>query len=148
LLVAGLVCIAGTCFAQQRLVEPGAPDSAHPTAIRVLRHLADAEIAAAAALSNAPKHRLEVLRAYRDAVGEEEFKRVFAEYLNTQVVAEVALGPRRLLVWRLSAAGERIAGQFYIEAEGRFVMDDVPSPERSELRRVLEKFRKSGSDPG
>ena len=112
--------------------------------MRVLRHLADGDIEAAATLSSAPQHRLEVLRAYRDAVGEAEFKRVFAEYLNTQVVAEVALGPRRLLVWRLSGAGERIAGQFYVEVDGRFLMDDVASPARSELRRVLDKYRKSG----
>ena len=115
--------------------------------MRVLRQLADGDIDAAAALSNAPKHRLEVLRAYRDAVGEAEFKRVFAEYLNSQVLAEVALGPRRLLVWRLSGVGERIAGLFYVEVNGRFVMDDVASAGRSELRRILEDYRTGKRSP-
>ena len=136
------------CFAQQRLVDPGGPDSAQPAAMLVLRHLAEGNIEAAAALSNAPQRRLEVLRNYRGAVGEDEFKRVFAQYLNNQVVAEVALGPRRLLVWQLGDAGGHLAGQFYVEDAGRFVLDDVPSEGRSELRRVLNELRKkSGSEP-
>ena len=143
-----LVCAMAPCFAQQRLVEPGAPDSARPTATLVLRHLAEGNIEAAAALSNAPQRRLQVLRDYRMALGEEDFKRVFAQYLDHQVVAEVALGPHRLLVWHLVGAEERLAGQFYVEDAGRFLMDDVPSEARSELRRVLGEYRrKSGSDP-
>jgi hypothetical protein len=117
----------------------------------VLRHLAAGEIEAAAALSNAPQRRLEVLRDYRDAIGEEAFKLVFERYFapGNRVIAEVALGPRRLLVWDLGEAGGRLAGQFYVEVDGKFVMDDVPGRERTQLREVLEKYRlkKSGSDP-
>ena len=137
-------------LAQQRLVEPSAADSARPAAMLLLRHLAEGNIEAAAALSNAPQRRLEVLRDYRDAVGEEEFRRIFGRYFapENRLVAEVAIGPRRLLVWDLGEAGNRLAGQFYVHVDGGFVMDDVPSAERSELRKVLEKYReKSGSDP-
>jgi hypothetical protein len=126
-----LVCASTACLAQQRLVDPGSAESAHPAALEVLRHLAEGNIDAAAKLSNAPQRRLEVLRDYRRAVGEDEFRRIFAEYLNNHVVAEVAIGPRRLLVWQLPEADERLAGQFYVLVDGRFVMDDVPSPVRS-----------------
>jgi hypothetical protein len=138
-----LIFLAGSALAQQRLVEPSAADSAHASAMRLLRHLADGDIEAAAALSSAPGRRLEVLRDYRNFVGEEEFKRIFGRYFAPQnkLVAEVALGPRRLLVWDLGEAGNHLAGQFYIEIDGRFVMDDVPSRERDELRAVLQKYR-------
>jgi hypothetical protein len=61
----------------------------------------------------------------------------------------VAIGPRRLLVWALDEAGKPLAGQIYVESGGKFLMDDVPSAERSKLRDVLQKYRteKSGSDP-
>jgi hypothetical protein len=109
----------------------------------MLRHLADGDLEAAAALSNAPQRRFEVLRDYRDAVGEEEFKRLFGRYFRPEnrLIAEVALGRHRLLVWDLGEAGHRLAGQFYVEVDGRFLMDDVPSRERSALRRVLEDYR-------
>ena len=130
--------VASAAAAQQRLLDADSPDSARPTAMKVLRLLADGDIETAAKSSNAPERRLEVLRDYRKRVGEEEFKRVFARYVETPVVAEVALGPRRLLVWNL---GEDLAAQYYIERDGRFVMDDVPSPARAELARILREFR-------
>ena len=128
---------------EYRLVEPGAPDSAQAVAMRMLRSLADGDLDAAAALSNAPKRRLEVLRDYRNSLGEEEFRQVFQRYFAPQnkVIAEVALGPRRLIVWDLGEADNHVAGQFYIEIDGRFVMDDVPSDARSELRRILQEYR-------
>ncbi|HEV3010066.1 MAG TPA: hypothetical protein VGX52_13610, partial [Burkholderiales bacterium] len=136
-----LILLAGSVIAQHRLVEPSAADSARPAAMRVLRHLAEGDIEAAARLSNAPRERLEVLRDYRNRVGEEEFKRLFGRYFSPEnrVIAEVAFGARRLLVWDLGEAGNHFAGQFYIALDGRFLMDDVPSPARSELRRVLEE---------
>jgi len=143
LILLGLLCAASPALAQQRLLEPGDPGSARPIALQVLRHLAEGNLEAAAAISNAPARRLEVLRSYRDRVGEEEFKRVYASYFEPQnrVVAEVAVGPRRLIVWELGGAGYGIAGQIFIEADGRFVMDDVPSRERSEIRDLLKKYR-------
>jgi hypothetical protein len=141
--VAAALLAALPAFAQQRLVEPSAADSARATAMLMLRHLAEGNIEEAAALSNAPRRRLEVLRDYRDAVGEEEFKRVFGRYFapENRLIAEVAIGRHRLLVWDLGEAGNRLAGQYYVEVEGRFLLDDVPSRERSELRGVLERIR-------
>ncbi len=111
--------------------------------MQVLRHLADGNIEAAAAMSNAPQRRLEVLRHYRDKVGEEELKRIYGRYFapENRVIAEVAIGPRRMIVWELGDAQYRIAGQIYVEVDGRFVMDDLPSRERSELRDLLRKYR-------
>lgn len=142
LFVAALIA-AAPAFAEERLVDPSAADSARGTAMLMLRHLASGNIEEAAALSNSPRRRYEVLRDYRDAVGEDEFKRVFARYLDpaNRLVAEIAIGRHRLLVWELGDAGKHLAGQYYVEVEGKFLMDDVPSRERSELRRVLEAYR-------
>ena len=126
-----------------RVVQEG-ERSAQPVAVQVLTHLAAGRIEEAAKLSNEPTRRTEVLRDYVATVGEAEFRRVYAQYLEppNRLVGEFAMGPRRLLVWDLEAAGHRIAGQFYIEADGGFVMDDRPGPERLALQRVLLEQRK------
>jgi len=141
-LVAALLA-AGPAIAQERLIEPSAPDSARGTAITVLKHLAEGDLEQAAALSNAPAQRLELLRGYRDIVGEDEFRRLFGRLLSpdNRLIAEVAIGPRRLLVWELADANRQLAGQFYIEVDGKFLMDDVPGRERAELREVLRRYR-------
>jgi len=117
--------------------------SAWETAKRLLHYLADGDIEQAALLSNAPRRRYEVLREYQGSVGEDEFRRVFAQYFlpENRLVAEVALDAHRLLVWDLGKAEHRLAGQYYVEVEGRFLMDDVPSEKRAQLRRVLEAYR-------
>jgi hypothetical protein len=119
-------------------------DSARESATRMLALLAEGNLEAAAQLSNAPQRRYEVLRDYRAQVGEEEFKRVYARYFEpgNRVMAEAALGKRRLLVWQLGQAGGRLAGQFFVEQDGRFVLDDVPNPERAALQQVLDQYRK------
>lgn len=118
--------------------------SAIDTAWEVLRRLAAGDITEAAALSNAPTRRYEVLRDYQASVGEDEFKRVFAKYFDPEnrIVAEIAIGPHRLIVWDLGAAAHHVAGQYYVEVDGRFLMDDVPSETRSSLRSVLQIYRK------
>ena len=106
--------------------------------------------AAAARLSNAPRQRYELLRDYRAQVGEEEFKRVFGRYFHPEnrLVAEYRLGVHRLLIWDLGEEAHHLAGQFYVEIEeGKFLMDDAPSEERSRLRRVLQDYR-HGKAPG
>jgi hypothetical protein len=142
-LLAAALLAAAAAFAEERLVDPAAADSARGTAMLMLRHLADGNIEEAAALSNAPRRRFDVLRDYRDAVGKDEFKRVFGRYFasGNRLIAEVALGRHRLLVWDLGEARDHLAGQYYVEVEGKFLMDDVPSAERSRLRRVLEAYR-------
>ena len=114
-------------------------ESAQPVAVAILQHLAAGRIEEAAKLSNEPKERERVLRDYMASVGEDEFKRVYAEYLSHPVVNEFAIGPRRLVMWQL---GERLAGQYYVQAGETFLMDDRPSEERTALRRVLESHRR------
>jgi hypothetical protein len=125
-------------------VQPGTPWSAQATAIALLRYLAAGELEAASTLSNAPKQRLEVLRAYRRNVGDAEFKRLYGRYFapENRLLAEAAIGRHRLLVWDLGEANNYLAGQFFIEVEGRFLLDDVPSAERQKLQRVLDAYRK------
>ena len=141
-----LACVLGMAHAQEPAytrIDPGSPGSAYPTAQKLLAYLASGNIEAAAALSNAPERRADVLRYYRETVGEEEFKRIFSRYLDpaNALLAEVAIGPRRLLLWKLGEANDHIAGQFYVEVEGQFLMDDAPGEARAELRRVLEAAR-------
>lgn len=125
------------------VLDPGSRGSAAETGREVLRLLADGEIVKAAQISNAPKRRLEVFREYRSRVGDEEFRRVFRDYLGpgNKLMAEVALGKHRLLIWKLGDAADHLAGQYYVESDGRFLMDDMPSLERSNLRKILESYR-------
>lgn len=113
-------------------------ESAAAAGHRVLEHLVAGDIEAAAAASNAPERRREVMREYRARVGEAEFRRVFGEYLAQPVVAEIAIGERRLLLRRVD--GE-LVGQFFVRAAPDFVIDDVPSEERTQLQRVLRAYR-------
>ena len=121
-----------------------ASESARPVALQILKHLAAGDLEAAAAMSNAPERRLEVLRDFRNTVGEDEFKRLFGRYFAPQnrIVMEAALGKRRLLIWDLGGAGNQLAGQYFVELDGRFVMDDVPNEERTKLQRLLDAQRK------
>lgn len=119
-------------------------ESARETSHQLLRHLADGNIEAASAMSNAPMRRYEVLREYASAVGEEEFKRVFARYQSpaNRILLEAAIGQRRLVVWDLGEAGNHLVGQFYVRVDGKYLLDDEPNEERTQLRRVLEALRR------
>ena len=119
-----------------------APRSALDAAILLNLHLSAGDIEEAALLSNAPRRRYEVLRDYRDSVGEDEFKRVFAQYFypENRLLAEIAIGKHRLLIWDLRAGATRIAGQYFVEIDGRYLVDDVPNDERTRLRWVLEAY--------
>ena len=151
-LAAFVVCLALAACAHEtpqetspyQLVE-NPVESAKPVAIEILRHLAAGEIDQAAKFSNAPERRAEVLREFRARVGEQEFKRVYSEYLapENRVIAELGLGPRRLLVWKLGAVGDRVVGQYYVLSDGRFLLDDERSSERAELTRALARYRAS-----
>ncbi|MEK6243591.1 MAG: hypothetical protein AABM33_03735 [Pseudomonadota bacterium] len=120
-----------------------APTSALDAAKLLNLHLSTGDIEEAALLSNAPRQRFEVLRDYRESVGEEEFKRVFAQYFyaENRLLAEIAIGKHRLLIWDLKDGASRIAGQFFVEIEGRYLMDDVPGETRTSLRRILDAWR-------
>ena len=127
------------------LLASGSAGSALEAAKQLLRYLADGNIEEAARLSNAPQRRYELLRDYRAKVGEEEFKRVFGQYFHPEnrLVAEYRLGSRRLLIWDLGEEAHHLAGQYYVEIEeGKFLMDDAPSEERSRLRQALDSYRK------
>jgi hypothetical protein len=124
-----------------------APTSALDVAKLLNLHLSTGDIEEAALLSNAPRRRFEVLRDYRESVGEEEFKRVFAQYFlpENRLVAEIVIDKHRLLVWELrtsapSAPGV-LAGQYFVEVDGRYFIDDAPNDTRTRLRWVLEAYR-------
>ena len=153
---------AAPAFSQERLLQlpngeelryrviTEAAESARPVALQILKHLAAGDLEAAAAMSNAPERRLEVLRDFRNTVGEDEFKRLFGRYFAPQnrILMEAALGKRRLLIWDLGEVGNQLAGQYFVELDGKFVMDDVPNDERTKLQRLLEaqrRERNSGS---
>jgi hypothetical protein len=131
------------------LIAPASADSASDTARRLLSLLGEGKIDDAAALSNAPQRRRQVLSDYREAVGEAEFRRVFAQYGSApnRLVAEFAIGTHHLLVWDLAEADHRLAGQFYVRGADGFVLDDAPSEERSRLQRLLAAYRQGRIKP-
>ena len=123
-----------------------APTSALDAARLLNLHLSTGDIEEAALLSNSPRRRFEVLQDYRRSVGDDEFRRVFAQYLvpENRLIAEIAIGPHRLLIWELkqiSDPASNLAGQYFVEVEGRYLVDDVPSATRASLRQVLEAYR-------
>jgi hypothetical protein len=120
-----------------------APSSALDTAKLLNLHLSTGDLEEAALLSNAPRRRFEVLREYRESIGEDEFKRVFAQYFQPEnrLLAEIAIDRHRLLVWDLREGATRIAGQYFVEVEGRYLIDDVPNDARTQLRWVLDAYR-------
>lgn len=129
LLVAALVASASFALAQ----------SADPrqTARLLVALLAEGKVEEAAALSNHPERRREILEAYRKEVGEEEFRRIYARYREGRIVEELAEGRHRLLIWDLG----HVAGQFFVEKDGRYLLDDEPSAARDKLRRALADYR-------
>lgn len=128
LLLAALVAGASLAFAQ--------PDP-RQTARQLVALLAEGKVEEASALSNHPQRRREVLEAYRKEVGEEEFRRVYARYREGRIVEEIAEGRHRLLIWDLG----HVAGQFFVEKDGRYLLDDEPSAARDKLRRALADYR-------
>jgi hypothetical protein len=118
------------------------PTSALNTARLLNQYLTAGKVEDAAMLSTAPRRRFEVLRDYKSAVGEEDFRQVYSRYFEPghRLVAEVVMGAHSLLVWRLPG-NDRYAGQYYRQVEGKVLMDDAPSEARLRLRRILEAIR-------
>jgi len=116
--------------------------SARETANRVAELLAAGDIDAVAALSNQPQRRKEELLEYRALVGEAEFRKVFAEYLSRPILEEYALGTRRLVIRDIVDASGKYVGQYFVERDGTFLMDDEPSPPRERLQRMLLDYGK------
>lgn len=126
-------------------VEPDAPlepSSALNTAKLLNRFMTAGRIEDAALLSNAPRRRFEVLRDYRQAVGEEGFRHVYAQYFlpENRLVAEVTMADHSLLVWHLKSR-DRYAGQYYVRVEEKMLMDDTPGETRTRLARLLDAIR-------
>jgi len=126
-----------------------APKSALDTAKLLNLHLSAGDIEEAALLSNSPRRRYEELANFKKTYGDDEFKRVFAEYFDAKnnLVAEIVIDNRSLLVWRLSVPQKSgpptpyYAGQYFVDVDGRFFVDDVPNDVRTQLRWVLEAYR-------
>ncbi len=137
--------------ADAHLLQPATvlePTSALNAAKLLNLHLSTGDIEEAALLSNAPRRRFEVLQDYRQSIGEDEFKRVFAQYFdrNNRLLAEIAIDRHRLLIWDLREGATRIAAQYFVEIDGRYLIDDLPNDVRTRLRWVLEAYR-SGKLP-
>jgi hypothetical protein len=131
-----------------------APISALDSAKLIILHLSDGDIEQAALLSNSPRRRYEELINFRATHGDDQFKRVFAEYFDPKnsIAAEIVVENRSLLIWKLASAarpgtpGFHYAGQYFVEVDGAYLIDDVPNTQRTRLRWVLEAYR-SGKIP-
>ena len=141
-LAAAALCAAAVAAHAQEALQ-----SARPAARWVVERLAEGDIEAVAKASNAPRERREALRAYQARVGPEEFKRVYARYLAHEIVDEYAVGPHHLVIWDLVEADGHLAGQYFVQEGPAFMIDDRPSEARTQLRRILEGYRKDRLRP-
>ena len=118
------------------------PSSALNAAKLATRYLSEGRLEEVALLSNAPKARFDRLREALQGWAPEDFRRAYGPFFDADswIVGEVAQGPHHLIMWRRGDLGH-IAGYLLVEIGGKYFLDDVPSPERSRLRRILESFR-------
>jgi hypothetical protein len=121
--------------------EPAPTDALHAARL-VTRHLAAGRVEEVSLMSNAPRARFERLRESFDGWSEADFARAFGRYFapENRVVGDVAIGKHRLLMWYLKDT-DHLTGYFFVEVEGKLLLDDVPSETRANLRRVLEAHR-------
>lgn len=136
------VYVAHAPEAALRVADEETGTSALATAVALLRRLAEGRLEEAALLSNAPKARYTRLRESFAGWSAEDFRRTWSRYLEPPngIVGEARLGAHRLILWRLEDL-DRLTGFFFVEIGGRVYLDDVPSAERSRLRRLLEALR-------
>jgi hypothetical protein len=118
------------------------PTDALSTAKLVTRELAAGRLEAAALLSNAPKARYARLRESFGTWGKADFERVFGGYFAPQnrIVALAAIGRHCVLMWYLKDR-DYLTAYFFVEVDGKVLLDDVPSETRTRLHRVLEAYR-------
>jgi hypothetical protein len=119
-----------------------APSSALGAAKLVTLHLSEGNLEEAALLSNAPKARYARLRERLEGWGAADFERAYARYFDPQnrIVGEAAIGVHRLLMWYLKDT-DYLTGYFFVEVDGRLLLDDIPNETRARLRRVLDAYR-------
>lgn len=119
-----------------------APTDALSAAKLVTRHLAAGRIEEASLLSNAPRARFDRLRESLAGWTEADFERAYGRYFapGNRIVGEAMIGRHRLLMWHLKDV-DHLAAFYFVEVDGRLLLDDVPSEARAKLRRVLEAFR-------
>ena len=124
-----------------------APTDPLSAAKLVTRHLAAGRLEEASLLSNAPKARFARLRESFTGWSEADFARAFGRYFapGNRIVGDAAIGNHRLLMWYLKDT-DHVTGYFFVEVDGRLLIDDVPSEARANLRRVLDAHR-SGRAP-
>ena len=131
--------------AEAHLLDPAsdlAPTDALSAAKLVTRHLAAGRIEEASLLSNAPKARFDRLRESLAGWNAADFEHAYGRYFapGNRIVGEAVIGNHRLLMWYLKDV-DHLAAYYFVEVNGKLLLDDVPSEARAKLRRVLEAFR-------
>ena len=119
-----------------------APTDALSAAKLVTRYLSAGRIEEASLLSNAPKARFDRLRESLAGWSAADFEHAYGRYFlpENRIVGEAAIGNHRMLMWYLKDV-DHVAAYYFVEIDGRFLLDDFPSEARAKLRRVLEAFR-------
>jgi len=133
-----------------RLPSHGSADAsdALDAARRITRLLAAGELEDVSLLSNAPKARFDRLREAFGDWTKDEFERAFGRYFNAEnrILGDAAIGRHRLLMWYLKDS-DHVTAYYFVDVDGRLLLDDAPSETRAKLRRVLEAYR-AGRAPG
>lgn len=143
--------------AEAHLLRPDSkpvPTSALDSAKLIILHLSDGDIEGAALLSNAPRRRYEELAKFRESWGEDQFKRLYSLYFSPEnrLIAEIGIAGQRLVLWELKSTGKSgaptllVTGQFFVEVDGQYLMDDKPNETRTRLQWILRDYQ-SGKLP-
>jgi hypothetical protein len=130
------------------------PTTALDAAKLIILHLSDGDIEEAALLSTSPRRRYEELVKFRESSGEEQFKRLYSQYFSPEnrLIAEIAIDRQRLVLWELlstdrpGAPKSIVTGQFFVEVDGQYLLDDRPNETRSRLHSILRDYQ-SGKLP-
>ena len=138
--------------ADAHLLSPDArpsPTTPLDSAKLIILHLSDGDIEEAALLSNAPRRRYEELASFRERSGADQFKRLYAQYFSPEnrLIAEIAIDRQRLVLWELKSTARTgtptsiVTGQFFVEVDGQYLMDDKPNDTRARLHWILRDYQ-------
>lgn len=112
------------------------------TSLTLYRALGSADISTAAAMSNDRERTYTKYEKYLERIGPAEFKKMFASYFvgGASFTHELIIGAHHMLLVE-DSTDDTIAAQFYVVADGKYLIDEKPSPERDQLGAIFNAVR-------
>lgn len=120
----------------------GYDSGAIATSLALYRALTTGDMEKVAALSNDPEKTVEKYRQYRERLGDADFRKMFTSYFDgsSTYTHELTIGSHHLLLIE-DTDNAALAAQFYEARDGKFLVDEKPSPERDQLGKLFMAIR-------